>query len=35
VIDRKGKIVYHGPSYMPGTWEVMLDTITKALESKK
>ena len=35
VIDRKGKIVYHGPSYMPGTWAVMLDTITKALESKK
>lgn len=35
VIDRKGNIVYHGPSYMNGTWEVMLDAITKALETKK
>lgn len=35
IIDRKGKIVYHGPSYRNGTWEVMLDAIKKALESKK
>ncbi|HJA14403.1 MAG TPA: TlpA family protein disulfide reductase [Candidatus Butyricimonas faecavium] len=35
VIDRKGKIVYYGPSYKPGTWEVMLYAIEKALESKK
>lgn len=35
VVDRKGKIVYHGPSYMPGTWEVMLEAIDKALKEKK
>ena len=35
IIDRKGKIVYHGPSYRNGTWEEMLNAIKKALESKK
>lgn len=35
LIDRKGKIVYHGPDYMPGAWEAMLKEIEKALETKK
>ena len=35
VVDRKGKIVYHGPSYKPGTWEVMLEAINKALKETK
>lgn len=35
VIDRKGKIVYHGPSYRLGTWEVMIKSIEDALKTKK
>lgn len=35
VVDRKGKIVYHGPSYKNGTWEVMLEAIDQALKRKK
>lgn len=31
VIDRKGKIVYHGPGYMPGEFERMVKCIEDSL----
>lgn len=31
VIDRKGKIVYHGPGYMPGEFERMVKCIEDTL----
>lgn len=35
VVNRKGKIVYHGPDYMPGAFEKMLKAIENALKEKK
>lgn len=34
LIDRKGKIVYHGPDYMPGAWDKMIQAIEETLNKK-
>ena len=34
VVNRKGRIVYAGPSYHNGQWEVMLERIAQALDKK-